>query len=624
MHEHHHEENEELSRSITIFQLIAGAIIFAVAFYFNKTSIGPSFLSVLLFATAYIVLSCRVYIEAVKSIIEGDIFNESMLMAIASAGALCIQEYAEACAVVWLYLLGEMLQDIAVDKSRDSISKLSSLIPDEVSVKTTEGIQKVHSHEIKIGDIILLNPGDRIPVDGVLLKESATFDTSALTGESMPRDFRQGEEIRGGYICTSEPVEIKVIREYSQSTIARIQELIEGAESKKTRTEKFITKFARIYTPAVVCAAILIAVIPSLITSEWSTWIYRALTFLVASCPCALVISIPLAFFAGIGAASKNKILVKGSEYLETLSKIDTMVFDKTGTITTGEIVPAIVMPTGDRQELIDIACNAESRSTHPIAIAITSLTYNKRTVTDITELSGKGIKCKIDGVPCYAGNVKLMKEIGIDVTQTIHTTVYVVKRKELLGYIELTDKIKSNAADIMDNLTQQGVTNKIMLSGDIKEVADTVAKVTGMNEYKAGLEPEEKVAEMEEILKDHKAAYVGDGLNDAAVLARADVGIAMGTLGSDISVEAADIILADDNLSSLPKALSISKRTVQTAKSNIFIAIGIKLIVLALAVAGVPNMMWAAVFADTGVAMLCILNSLTVMGYGKRLSKQK
>ena len=613
-HGHTHEHGEEENRKPQIIKLIISVVLFAAALLSEHAFGAPLAVYLFIYIASFAVVGFDVIVSAIKGIIHKDPFDECLLMTVASVGAFFTGSFGEAAAVMILYSLGEFLQDIAVDKSRDSISDLIDVVPKNAVVIREGNEVEIPAHDIENGDIIIVRPGGSVPADGVIVKGSASFDTSALTGESYPRDLTAGDGVLSGFLNINGEITVKATADYDNSSAVRIRELIEGASAKKAKTESFISKFARIYTPAVIVCALLIAVIPPLFDTQWRIWIHRALTFLVVSCPCALVISVPLTFFAGLGASSRKGILIKGAEHLETLSKIENIAFDKTGTLTKGTFAVSEIHAEQSEKELINTVCCAEAHSDHPIARAVSSLEYEKADVTDIQEIPGEGVVCKINGVTCAAGNRRLMSRYGIDVPETGLTAVYVCKNGVYLGYVLLKDELKDNAAESVKDLYSLGVKKTVMLTGDTETSAKTAANEADLTEYKAALLPGDKVKELENLLKEGKTAYVGDGINDAAVLARADVGVAMGALGSDAAIKAADVVLTDDNLNKLSQAVRTAKKTVRIAWQNIIFAIAVKLIVLILSALGIVDMMWLAVFADTGVALLCAANAMRAM----------
>lgn len=577
------------------------------------------------YAAVYLYISWDVLKKTWKNILNKDFMDESFLMSVASLGAFALGEYSEAVAVMLFYQVGEWFQSYALDRSRKNISALMDIRPDYANLEVDGKVEEVDPEEVNVGDIIVIKPGERIPLDGEVISGESAVDTSALTGESVPRTVRPGKDVISGCINVNGVIKVKVTKPYDQSTVARILDLVENATDKKSRSEQFITKFARIYTPVVVYSAIALAIIPSLFTGDWMTWIYRALEFLVISCPCALVISVPLAFFGGIGGASRCGILVKGSTYLQDLSEVKTMVFDKTGTLTKGTFNVTSVQPlTMDQTELLTLCAKAESYSTHPIAQSIERAAHlqdAKAQVSDVQEIAGKGLIAKVNGQEVACGNAKLMTSLHIpqDILPQgsgFGTVVYVAVNGEYAGVIEVADEPKEEAKTVFELLTKYGVKNFVMLTGDSETVATAIANHTGITEVHAQLLPAQKVEELEKILDtphEGKVAYIGDGINDAPVLTRADVGIAMGGLGSDAAIEAADIVLMDDQLDSLITAIDISRKTLRIAQQNIVFAIGVKVLTLILGALGIVSM-WGAVFADVGVSILCILNSMRAL----------
>lgn len=593
-HEHHHQHCCSCSNnSSTIFRALAALLLFAGGFKFS-----------ILFFLAYIIAGWDVIFKAAKNITKGHVFDENFLMSAATIGALCIKEYPEAVMVMILYQIGEYFQHKAVEKSRHSISELMDIRPDYANLRG----EKVSPQEVKVGDIITVNTGEKIPLDGIVTEGHASLDTSALTGESVPRTVSTGDSVISGCINLNGVLKIKVTKEFGESTVTKILELVEHASSKKARTEKFITKFAAYYTPAVVILALMIAFIPPLFIT--GNWIERALTFLVISCPCALVISIPLSFFAGIGSASKNGILIKGSNYLELLAKPDTVVFDKTGTLTKG--VFKVREVHSDEPDFLKYAAYAESASSHPIAAAIREA-YGQEIPeqNNIEEIAGLGIKAVIDGKEILAGSAKLVKTEPIN---TDGTVVYVSINGNYCGYIVIADEVKDDSKETIEKLKTLGI-KTVMLTGDSKNTADKVQKKLGVDNAFAELLPEDKVNKLEKIIKTAGGSviFVGDGINDAPVLTRADVGIAMGGLGSDAAIEAADAVIMDDSPSKLITSIKIARKTMRIVKQNIVFALGVKALFLILGGIGIMTM-WGAVFADVGVALLAVLNSLRTL----------
>lgn len=585
----------------------------------------PALLQALLYLAIYLYISWGVLKKTLKNIKNKDFMDENFLMTVASLGAFALGEYSEAVAVMLFYQVGEWFQSYALERSRKNISALMDIRPEYASLVEEDGsVKKVDPDEVKVGQTIVIKPGERIPLDGTVLTGTGSIDTSALTGESVPKTVRPGDEVISGCINQNGLLHVKVSREFSNSTVSRILDLVENATDKKSRSEQFITKFARVYTPIVVYSAIALAIIPSLITGQWATWVYRALEFLVISCPCALVISVPLAFFGGIGGASRCGILVKGSTYLQDLADVKTIVFDKTGTLTKGTFEVTSITPVSKpRGELLQLCAKAESYSTHPIALSIeraARLENPKEGVSNVEEVAGKGIIAQIDGKSVAVGNEKLMLSLDIPADDLpkgsgFGTVVYTACDQKLAGVIEVADEPKEEARTVTDLLRKYGVKRFVMLTGDAKGVAEAVATQAGIDEVHAQLLPEQKVEWLEKILQNKEGitAYVGDGINDAPVLGMADVGIAMGGLGSDAAIEAADVVLMDDQLDSLITAIRISRNTLKIARQNIIFAIFVKILMLVLGALGIVNM-WGAVFADVGVSVLCILNSMRAL----------
>lgn len=594
-HERNHgTENEE--HQYIIPRIIVSVLLFICGFKFLP-----------LFYAAYIVIGYDVLFRALKNIVRGKMFDECFLMSVATIGAIRIKELPEAVMVMLLYQIGEYFQDKAVDKSRDSITGLMDIRPDYANKISGGGIVKLTPQEIKTGDIILVKAGEKIPLDGIVTEGSTNIDTSSLTGESAPRKIHRGEEVFSGCINLDGVLKIKVTKTFENSTVSQILELVEQASEKKTKTENFITRFAQIYTPFVVCLAVLIAVVPSFFIA--GNWIERALTFLVISCPCALVISVPLSFFAGIGAASKAGVLVKGSVYLEKLSDIKTAVFDKTGTLTNGRF--EVVQINSDDPKILEYAAKAESGSNHPIAKAIKKAYGTETGVYEITEIAGKGIRAGIDGREILAGNSKLVNTKEI---QAEGTVVYVSVDGNYIGNIVIADTLKKDSACTIKELNNMKI-HTVMLTGDAQNTADKIGKKLGIQTVYAGLLPNNKVEKLEELMTADKGntIFTGDGINDAPVLTRADAGIAMGGLGSDAAIEAADIVIMDDNPAKLLTAVQISKKTMGVVKQNIIFAISVKVLFLILSGFGMMTM-WGAIFADVGVALLAIFNALGIM----------
>ena len=597
--------------------LIIGAVLylFAVIGDFQGT------LGLILFGASYLLIGGEVVLTAIKNIAKGQVFDENFLMTVATIGAFTINQYPEAVAVMLFYEIGETIQGYAVNKSRSSISSLMDIRAEYANLIMNGKEEKVSPETVKVEDVILVKPGEKVPLDGVVIEGESFIDTSALTGESVPRKIVPNDEILSGGINTSGLLKVKVTKKFGESTVSRILEMVENAASKKADTEKFITKFAKVYTPIVVVLAILIAVIPSIFIKDalFSTWLYRSLVFLVVSCPCALVVSVPLGFFAGIGGASKKGILVKGSNYLELLKDLETVVFDKTGTLTEGVFSVTEINTNGiDKEKLIEVAAMAESFSNHPIAISIIKeygKEIDKEVIKEYKEISGRGIKAVINNEEVLVGNSKLMNEFNIlyNEVDSIGTVVYCAINGEFKGSIVISDKIKENAVEALINLKKAGVKKTVMLTGDNKKTAYKVGEKINIDEVHSELLPLDKVREVEELLKrsnkNGKLAFVGDGVNDAPVLARADIGIAMGGIGSDAAIEAADIVLMKDDINALVDAINVSKKTNKILWQNIVFALGIKILVMVLGTFGIANM-WTAVFADVGVTIIAIINS--------------
>lgn len=616
---HHHEHHHEIEKS-PLVKIIAAVIILITALIADFTGITK--FSV--FLCAYLLAGGDVVYKAFKNILKGDIFDENFLMSIATIGAFAIKEYPEAIMVMVLYQIGEMLQHGAVEKSRRSISELMDIRPDYANIEENGVLIRKKPDEVKIGDVIVVKTGEKIPLDGIVLEGKAVLDTSALTGEAKPREIIVGDNAISGCINTNGLLKIKVEKEFGNSTVSKILELVEHASSKKAKTENFITKFARYYTPAVVFGALILAVLPPLLIqgAQFTTWLERALTFLVISCPCALVISVPLGFFGGIGGAAKKGILIKGSNYIEALSKPDAVVFDKTGTLTKGTFKVTEINPVGiTSDELLEYTALAENYSTHPIALSLKE-TYAKnidsKRIKNVEEIAGSGVKADIDGSEILAGNSKLMRKFNIEFNENNNagTIVYTAKNGRYIGYIIISDEIKSDAKQSIKDLKHY--TNKIvMLTGDSRTEADKTAQKLGIKDVFSELLPAQKVEKVEELIseksKGKSIIFVGDGINDAPVLTRSDIGIAMGALGSDAAIEAADVVIMDDKPSKIPQAIKISRKTMRIVKQNIVFALGIKALFLILGALGFVTM-WGAVFADVGVSVIAILNSLRTL----------
>lgn len=610
-------------------KIIMGACLYIIAVIVSKISFSMSnIISFGLFIAAYIIVGKDVLLKAFSNIKRGKVFDENFLMTIATVGAVIIGEYPEAVGVMLFYMVGEFLQSLAVDKSRKSISDMMNIRPDYANLVKEDGsVETVDPYDVEVGNIIMVKAGEIIPLDGIVVSGKAMLDTSALTGESVPRSVNEGANVYSGSINKDGLLKLEVTKEFSDSTASKILDLVENAAAKKSKTENFISKFAGIYTPIVVFAAIALAVIPPFIFpgTGFATWIYRALTFLVVSCPCAFVIAIPLSFFSGIGASSKIGVLIKGSNYLELLAGVRTFVFDKTGTLTKGVFEVVSLHPNNvSEEELLSKAAMAEEYSSHPIAISIKKAYEELKTesgentnisdrLSDLKEIAGHGISIKVDDKEVLVGNDKLMTSNSIDFekSEEFGSIVYVAEEGKFLGSIVINDRIKEDASESLIALKSVGVEKSVMLTGDIKEVADVVAKELGIDYAYSELLPQDKVEKVEEVLDENKVlAFVGDGLNDAPVLARADIGIAMGGIGSDAAIEAADVVIMDDKLYNIVRGIKLAKRTMSIAKQNIIFALGVKLIFLLLAAIGFGTM-WEAVFADVGVTVICIINAM-------------
>lgn len=574
------------------------------------------------FLVPYLLIGWDVLWKAVRNIAHGQIFDENFLMSIATIGAFVLGEYPEGVFVMLFYQVGELFQSYAVGKSRRSITQLMDICPDYANVRRDGELVQVEPDEVKIDDVIVVKPGEKIPLDGIVTSGTSSLNTAALTGESLPRTVCEGDEVISGCVNMEGLLEIKVTKEFGQSTVSKILELVENSSAKKARTENFITKFAKYYTPCVVLGAVLLAILPPLLLGlSWSEWIERALIFLVISCPCALVISVPLSFFGGIGGASRQGVLVKGGNYLEALSKAETVVFDKTGTLTKGVFDVTAIYPVNcDEKELIEYAALAESYSDHPIARSVKDA-YGKpipqERISDVKELAGRGVSALIDGKQVFAGNDKLMKEAGVEYREeTNGTAVHVAVNGKYMGHLLISDRIKEDSAKAIQDLKSAGIKNTVMLTGDEKAAGEAVANALKLDKVYTKLLPAEKVEKVEALLAEKSGGtlvFVGDGINDAPVLSRADVGIAMGAMGSDAAIEAADIVLMDDKPSKIAAALKISRKTMRIVWQNIIFALAVKLAVMVLGALGAANM-WEAVFADVGVCVLAVLNSMRTM----------
>ena len=605
-----------------LIKIIIAFILFLVSMIFNFNN---EWINNILFIISYLIVGFEIIKKALRNIIRGKVFDENFLMTIATIGAFGIGEYPEAVAVMLFYQVGELFQSYAVDKSRKSISSLMDIRPDFANVEKEGKVEKVDPDDVEVGDIIVVKPGEKVPLDGVILEGKSSLDTKALTGEALPRSVTEGEEILSGCINLNGVLRVETTKEYGQSTVSKILDLVENASSKKSKSENFITKFARYYTPIVVIIALFLAIVPPLLIdgATFSDWIYRALSFLVVSCPCALVISIPLSFFGGIGGASKMGILIKGSNYLEAISKAEIVVFDKTGTLTQGNFeVQKIVAINISQEELLKTVAYAENYSNHPISLSVKNAYSRKINETDIQstqELSGMGIVAKIWDKDIIVGNEKLMKEEEIEFSKTddIGTVLYVAIDNKYVGYILIADKIKDDAKIAIESLKKNNVKKTVMLTGDKKSVGEDVAQKLGIDKVYTELLPDGKVKKVEKLLKEKsengKLVFVGDGINDAPVLALADIGIAMGGLGSDAAIEAADVVIMTDEPSKIVNTIKLSKKTMKIVKENIVFAIFVKVLILILSALGLSTM-WEAVFADVGVSVIAIINALRVL----------
>ena len=606
---------------------IAAALITAAVTYAVTAAVKgiPWWGELILYVSAYLVVGADVLFGAVRNILHGQVFDERFLMTLATVGAFVIGEYPEAVAVMLFYQVGELFQSMAVGKSRKSIAALMDIRPDSATVLRGGEEITVFPDEVEKGETIIVKPGEKIPLDGIILKGSTAVNTAALTGESLPCDKFEGDTVLSGSVNISGVIEVETSGVFAESTVSKILALVENSAEKKAKSENFITKFAKYYTPAVVIGAVLLALIPSLITGNWAEWVKRALVFLVVSCPCALVISVPLSFFGGIGGASRRGILVKGANYLEALAKPGSVIFDKTGTLTEGKFEVTAVHPEQmSESELLDIAALAESYSSHPIAESIIRAhggDIDKNRISEVRERAGYGVEGVLGGRKIYVGNALLMKEANAEY-RDCHisgTIIHIAYEDEYLGHIVVSDIIKPDAAEAISELKKLGAAKTVILTGDGKKAAEEVGIKVGADEVKSGLLPEQKVEEAEKIIEEKgTTVYVGDGINDAPVLTRADVGIAMGAIGSDAAIEAADIVIMDDKPSKVAEAVKISRRTMRIVYENIFFALGVKAIVLILGAAGIAGM-WLAVFADVGVAVIAVLNAMRAMKPAKK-----
>lgn len=623
-----------------LVRIAVAFVMLAVMLVVEHSGIGdriqPVWLLAIISLIPYLVIGYDILWKAFRNIRNGQVFDENFLMMIATFGAFAVREYAEAVAVMLFYQIGEWFQGYAVGKSRQSISDMMDICPEYANLEQDGQLTQVDPDDVEIGSVIVIKPGERIPLDGVIIEGESMIDTAALTGESVPRRAVAGDAIISGCVNGSGTLKVRTTKEFDDSTVARILELVENASSKKAKVENFITRFAKYYTPIVTIAALALAILPPLISmllgtdqsmsDVWLCWIYRACTFLVISCPCALVISVPLGFFGGIGAASRIGVLVKGSNYLEAVAEVDTVVFDKTGTLTHGEFVVTDVVPADgaklSKDELLELAALGEGYSTHPIAASIRDAYAGEpdlNRVSTAEEIAGHGVHVEIDGVETYLGNRKWMEELHIAYTPQTKagTVVYLARKDEYLGAIIISDRIKEGAKEAIDTMKAVGVRSCVMLTGDRKETAEAVAAELGLDEIHYELLPADKVSQVERLLAaetaKNKLAFVGDGINDAPVLTRADVGIAMGTMGSDAAIEAADVVLMDDDIRKIAGVVQIARKTIGIVKQNIVFALSVKVLVLILGAVGIANM-WAAVFADVGVSVLAILNAMRTL----------
>lgn len=635
-----HDHSAEVNKKQFWFKVGFGGFMFVLGYIFTELVSVNEYIPLICFGISYIVVGFDIVKEAVEGVIKGNIFNENFLMTIASIGAFVIGEYSEGCAVVLLYTIGEYLQSVALGKSRKSITDMLKSTPQKVIVEKDGKQIETDPEKVSVGDIFIVNPGEKIELDGVVVSGNAEVDTAALTGESIPASVSEGDEIFSGSINVDGMLKIRATKPYSESTVSRIMSMIEDANGQKSKTEKFISRFAKIYTPIVCLIALLIIVVPPLFFGgEWKEWAYRGLSALVVSCPCAIVISIPLGFFGGLGSCSKNGILIKGSNHLEMLSKFNVAVFDKTGTITSGkfecvkcECVNCHCTDKVEHRELLGLIAACERYSTHPIAKSV-SLAFGQYAddfeITNAKNYPGMGVSAQIDGKTYYAGNEKLMQKVGVDFKETniIGTAIYLCSETEFLGDIVFADVIKQDSKEAVSRLYDMGVKKTVMLTGDKAEIAEDIAKKAGINEYYSKLLPDEKVKKVQELSQEdgNIVLYTGDGINDAPVLATADLGVAMGTIGSDVAIEAADVVIMSDSLSKIPVGRKIAKKTMTIVHENIIFSIGVKLLIIIGCAVGIfdENAMWLAVFGDVGVCLLAVANSLRTLGFKDKFKKQ-
>ena len=627
-HEHHHEHGS-LKKSLILIAVTA--VLLAVAVFIEKTCNLPTWQLLLIYLVPYLLIGHETLKEAAEGLAHGDAFNEHFLMAIATIGALCIgflpgaeTQFPEAVFVMLFFQVGELFEGYAEGKSRESIAHLMDIRPDTATVERDGKLVTVSPGQVEVGETIVVSPGEKVPLDGVVVEGSTALNTVALTGESLPRDAGEGDEVISGCVNLSGVIKVRTTKSFGESTVSKIIDLVEHSSDKKSKTEAFIRRFARIYTPIVVIAAVLLAVVPTCLGAEFHTWLYRALMFLIVSCPCALVISVPLAFFGGIGGASRQGILIKGASYMDVLAQVGTVVFDKTGTLTHGQFEVSAVHPSiCDEHQLLHLAAHVEHFSSHPIGIALRDAFPDEATdgcsVTSVEEIAGQGVRAMVEGKVVCVGNTRMMDAVGAQWKDCPHvgTIIHVAIDGDYAGHIVINDKIKEESEQAIASLKAAGVERIVMLTGDRDEVAQDVAVKLGIGEYYSQLLPAQKVEHVERLLNEKaqgKAlAFVGDGINDAPVLARADVGIAMGALGSDAAIEAADVVLMDDKPTKIARAIAVARRTLGIARQNVWFAIAVKLAVLVLATLGIATM-WMAVFADVGVTVLAVLNSMRAL----------
>ena len=624
-HEHHH-HHEEGGVKESIIKIALATVLLIAAVIIEKKTDWPTWAYLLIYLIPYLIVGWETLHEAAEALVHGEALDENFLMSVATLGALAIgflpgaeTQFPEAVFVMLFFQVGELFEGIAEGRSRKSISHLMDIRPDTAHVERQGVLQTVKPETVQKGEVIVIQPGEKVPMDGIILDGDSSLDTVALTGESVPRSVHTGDEILSGCVNLSGVLRVRTTKVFGESTAAKILDLVENAAEHKSQSESFITKFAKVYTPIVVGLAVLLAIVPSLFTGEWATWIYRALMFLVVSCPCALVISVPLTFFGGIGGASRKGILVKGSNFMDTLSRVKTVVFDKTGTLTEGVFQVTAVHPELiDEKELLHLAAHVERYSTHPIAAALRQAYPDEQddcAVTDVRETAGHGVIAQVNGKRVAVGNDKLMAAEGAasHPCELKGTIVHVSIDSTYAGHIVISDRVKADAAEAIEALHRAGISQTVMLTGDQEEIASAVATAVGVDAYHAGLLPADKVAQVEALLPSGMLAFVGDGINDAPVLARADLGIAMGALGSDAAIEAADVVLMDDKPSKVAEAVRIARRTLAIARENMIFAIGIKVLVLLLAALGLATL-WMAVFADVGVTVLAVLNAMRAL----------